>query len=352
VFIRVHLWLNYPPIFILLFIFRLNPTVLKIGNLVLKEPFFQAPLSGYSDYAMRRLALDFGAPLTFAGVMLAKSAAHPKILRKPGFQPHEDEHPVGAQIFEDDPVIMAKAAKDLQAAGYDIIDLNFSCPTPKVVSRGRGGRLMSNPELVMEIYKRVRDSVTCPLTMKLRIGFDSSRESYDNFYTIVSEASRLNIDAITIHGRTVEQRFHGLSDWNVPAEIKSQFPKTTIIGSGDLFEPLDIINKLKTSKLDGVQIARGAVGNPWLYSSLTAALNGQPLPDPPTITEQGDMIRKHFDMVRRLYDPRKAVWYFRKFTVRYCRLHPMRKHVQKSLIAAASATELLEAIDHWYSGNE
>ncbi len=331
-------------------IFVLKYTVLKIGNLVLKEPFFQAPLSGYSDYAMRRLALDFGAPLTFAGVMLAKSAAHPKILKKPDFQPHDDEHPVGAQIFGNDPAIMAKAAKDLQNAGYDIIDLNFSCPTPKVVSRKRGGWMMNDPDVVLEIYKRVREVVTCPVTIKLRIGFDTSIQSYDYFYEIVSEVSKLNIDAITIHGRTVLQRFSGPSSWEILAQVKSEFPKTTIIGSGDLLEPQDIINRLRAAKLDGVQIARGAIGNPWIYKSLHAVWEGKPVPDAPSLEEQGEIMRKHFKMICTLYDARKSVWYFRKFSVRYCRLHPMRKHVLKSLIAAMSGKELLNAINQWYGG--
>ncbi|MBN2590325.1 MAG: tRNA-dihydrouridine synthase [Sedimentisphaerales bacterium] len=326
--------------------------MLKIGNLVLKVPFIQAPLSGYSDYAMRRLALDFGAPLTFAGVMLAKSAAHPKILRKPDFQPHEDEHPVGAQIFDNDMAMMVKAAKDLQDTGYDIIDLNFSCPTPKVVSRKRGGWMMNDPDIVLETYKRVRDVVTCPLTIKVRIGFDSSEYSYDYFYEIVSEVSRLGIDAITIHGRTVEQRFTGPSNWDILAKVKDEFPNLTIIGSGDLFEPVDIINKLKTSKIDGVQIARGAVGNPWIYKGLIDVWEGKPAPETPNLAEQAEIMKKHFDMISKLYDRKKTVWYFRKFVVRYCRLHPMRKHVLRSLIAAKTGQELIDSIDHWYSDNE
>ncbi len=326
--------------------------MLKIGNLELKVPFLQSPLSGYSDYAMRRLALDFGAPLTFAGVMLAKSAAHPKILRKPGFQPHEDEHPVGAQIFDNDMAMMVKAAKDLQNAGYDIIDLNFSCPTPKVVNRKRGGWMMNDPDNVLETYKRVREVVTCPLTIKVRIGYDSSEQSKDYFYEIVSEVSRLGIDAITIHGRTVMQRFSGPSNWDILAKVKSEFPNLKIIGSGDLFEPVDIINKLKTSKIDGVQIARGAVGNPWIYKDLIEVWEGKPVPEPPSMAEQAEMMKKHFDMVSKLYDKKKCVWFFRKFVVRYCRFHPMRKQVLRNLIAAKTGQELLELIDHWYKENE
>jgi nifR3 family TIM-barrel protein len=322
--------------------------MLKIGNLNLSVPFIQAPLSGYSDYAMRRLGLDFGVPLTFSGVMLAKSAAHPKLLKNPAFRPHDDEHPVGAQILGNDPKTMAKAARALEGAGYDIIDLNFACPAPKVVRRRRGGYMLKEPETVTEIYSRVREAVTCPVTMKLRTGFDSSRESYDNFHQIVFEASRQNIDALTIHGRTVVQKFAGNVDWDLIAEIKHRFESTTIIGSGDLFEAQTTIQRLKATKIDGALIARGAIGNPWIYKGLNAVLAGMPAPAPPTLAGQAEAIRKHFEMICRLYEPIKAVRYFRKFLVRYCKHHPRRKQAQKALLAADNGEELLVEIKRWY----
>lgn len=326
--------------------------MLKIGNLTLKVPFFQAPLNGYSDYAMRRLAVDFDVPLTFAGVMLAKSAAHPKTLRNPAFRPHDDEHPVGAQIIGEDPATMAKAAKCLQDAGYDIIDLNFACPVPKVIKRKRGGWLMNDPDIVLEIYRRVREAVTCPVTMKLRSGYDSSAQSYDYFYEIVSEVSKLNIDAIAIHGRTVLQRFTGNVDWDFLSEVKRSFPSTTIIGSGDLFEPQVIFERLKKANLDGVLIARGAIGNPWIYRELHAILDNKPAPEPPTLSEQGEIIRKHFEMICRFYDSKSAVRYFRKFLVQYSRLHPMRRKVRQNLISATDRDQLLAAIEQWYGAQE
>jgi len=322
--------------------------MLKLGNLILSVPFIQAPLSGYSDYAMRRLGLDFGVPLTFSGVMLAKSAAHPKLLRNPLFRLHDDEHPVGAQILGDDPATMAKAAKALEGAGYDIIDLNFACPAPKVVRRGRGGYLLKEPETVLQIYNRVRETVTCPVTMKLRSGFDSSRESYDNFHQVVAEASRQKVDALTIHGRTVVQKFAGDVDWDLIAEIKHRFKGTTIIGSGDLFEPQTTIQRLKDAKIDGILIARGAIGNPWIYQGLNAVWGGKPAPGSPTLAEQAEVILKHFEMVCRLYEPIKAVRYFRKFIVRYCRFHPRRKRVQKALLAANNKKNLLKEMKRWY----
>ena len=326
--------------------------MLKLGNLNLSVPFIQAPLSGYSDYAMRRLGLDFGVPLTFSGVMLAKSAAHPKLLSKPAFRPHDDEHPVGAQILGNDPATMAKAARALEGAGYDLIDLNFACPAPKVLRRRRGGYLLKEPETVMEIYSRVREAVTCPVTMKLRRGFDSSRESYDNFHRIVFDAARQKVDALTIHGRTVVQKFTGDVDWDFIAEIKHCLNGTTIIGSGDLFEPQTTVQRMKTTKIDGVLIARGAIGNPWIYKSLNAVLAGMPEPSTPTLAEQAEVIRKHFEMICLLYEPIKAVRFFRKFLIRYCRLHPKRKQAQKALLAAKNKTDLLIAVKRWYANNQ
>jgi tRNA-dihydrouridine synthase B len=325
--------------------------MLKIGNLNLGVPFIQAPLSGYSDYAMRRLGLDFGVPLTFSGVMLAKSAAHPKLLRNPAFRPHDDEHPVGAQILGNEAATMAKAARALEGAGYDIVDLNFACPSPKVVRRQQGGYLLKEPETIMEIYNRVREKVTCPVTMKLRTGFDSSRESYDNFRQIVAEASRQKVDALIIHGRTVVQKFTGDVDWNLIAEIKHRFNGTAIIGSGDLFEPRSTIQRLKAAKIDGVLIARGAVGNPWIYQSLNAILSGLPEPDVPTLAEQSEVMQKHFGMVCRLYEPIKAIRYFRKFLIRYCRLHPRRKQAQKALLAAKNKSDFLIEMKRWYENH-
>ena len=322
--------------------------MLKLGNLVLNVPFMQAPISGYSDYAMRRLALDFGAPLTFAGVMLAKSAASAKMLRKRIFHPFDDEHPVGAQILGNDPDMMAKAAKSLQDAGYDIIDLNFACPAPKVLRRQRGGWLLKDPETVMQICSRVREAVACPVTMKLRTGFDNSSQSYDNFYAIVYEALRQGVNALTIHGRTVLQGFNGDVDWDLLAETKRQFPETTIIGSGDLFEPQAVVKRLNDSKLDGVLIARGAIGNPWIYRGLNAVLARKPGPGLPTLTEQAEVIQKHFEILCMLFGQVKAVRYFRKFLVRYCKLHPNRKQAQLNLLAAKNRKQLQDAIEKWY----
>ncbi len=240
--------------------------MLKIGNIILDVPFFQASLSGYSDYAMRAIARECGAPLVFAGVMLAKSVVHPRVFNSPAFKPGDEEHPIGAQLLGEDAEIMARAARVVWKAGYDLIDLNFACPAPKVIRRKRGGFLLNEPDKVIEIYNAVRESVDCPVTMKLRTSFDN--QSYDNFWDISTRAAAGKVDALIVHPRTVCQRFTGPANWEFLSEVKKRFPRTIIIGSGDLFSVDTIKNNMKDSGVDGAVIARGAIGNPWIFEQL------------------------------------------------------------------------------------
>ena len=322
--------------------------MLNFGDIGLDMPFFQAALSGYSDHAMRRLARQFGAPLTFAGVMLARSAAHPKVMRLPAFRPGNDEYPLGAQILGTEPDVMAAAAKSLQAAGYDLIDLNIACPAPKVLRRGRGGALLRDPDRVIEIFRRVREAVDCPILMKLRAGYNKSQEDMASFWEIVSRAAAEGVDGLVIHGRSVSERFRGEADWAILAEAKRRFPQTTIVGSGDMFEPDDIVECVRTSGVDGALIARGAVGNPWIFRDLRALFAGEPRPSPPGLDEQRQVILEHLEWICELLPARRAVGYFRKFIVGYCKRHPQRRDAQAEILAANNRDEMVAAIRRWF----
>jgi len=325
--------------------------VLKLGKLELDAPFFQAALSGYSDRPMRLLAMEHGSPLTFTGVILSKVIMSPAVLRHPNFRVTEQEHPIGAQILGEDPHIMTEAARALVGQGYDVMDLNFACPAPKVLRRERGGSMERNPELVLDIFRRVRDAVQCPLLMKLRIGYDDSAESREKFWQICEGACTGGIDALIVHGRTVVQKYRDKADWQTVAEVKRRYPNTTIIGSGDLFTAETVLERLKQTGLDGVTIARGAVGNPWLFREIRALLEGKDKPAPPTIKEQGEMIKRHFLMVLDHHRRRRGLAYFRKFSINYCRRHPNRKKVQMALMAGKTEEEVLAAIHEWYGLN-
>ncbi len=321
---------------------------LKLGALTLDVPFFQASLSGYSDYAMRRLARQFGCPFALADMMLAKSMANPAVLAKPFFRPGDDEHPVGAQILGKTPATMAKAGRALVEAGYDLIDLNFACPAPKVLRKGRGGALLDDPDTVIAILEAVQQTVSCPILMKLRIGTTHKPECSERFWEIVARAVERRVDGLVIHGRAVSDKFRGKADWGILAEVKRRFPTTTIVGSGDVFDPAATIDLLRRTGLDGFVVARGAVGNPWIFRDLRCVWEGRPIPPPPSLAEQRSVMLEHLDWTLRGYTEQLGVGHFRKFAVGYTRHHPKRKQVRLALLKAKTRAEVEAAIDTWY----
>ncbi len=326
-----------------------NSIGLKLGSLTLDVPFFQASLSGYTDYAMRMLARRFGCPFTLADMMLARSAANPRVLRKACFRPNPDEHPVGAQILGRNHATMAKAASNLVTAGYDVIDLNFACPAPKVLRRGRGGALLSEPDIVIDSLKAVRDVVVGPVLMKLRIGVDHKPQSLHNYWKIVTRSIENGVDALVIHGRTVSERFRGKADWDLLAAVKSRFPDATIVGSGDIFDPAETLDLMKRTGLDGFLVARGDIGNPWIFRDLRCVWENRPMPPPPDLAEQRLVILEHFERILKDYPEKKAVRIFRKFFAGYVRRHPKRKPALLALMKAKTRAEVGTALNTWYT---
>ncbi len=325
--------------------------MIRLGNIKLDVPFYQAALSGYSERPMRILARRYGAPLTFTGVLLDKITLHPKAIRKLMLEPGDDEHPVGAQLLGADPATMAKAAGVFERIGFDMIDLNFACPAPKVLRRKRGGYHLKQPQVVIETLKRVRDAVSCPIGMKLRIGFDGGEYSQENFRHICEHAHRQGVDLLTIHGRTVTEKYRGKADWGIVSEIKRAYPEMTVFGSGDLMSAETICGRIETARVDGVTIARGAIGNPWIFAEARALLEGREKPPAPTPQEQGMVMLEHFEMIRRHRSEKRAVAFFRKFVAGYCKRHPERKKAQMEIIAAKTHNQLIEAIIRWYDLN-
>jgi tRNA-dihydrouridine synthase len=170
----------------------------------------------------------------------------------------------------------------------------------------------------------------------------------DKFWQICHGAVAEGIDALIIHGRSVKKLYRDKSDWEIISEVKRRFPQATIIGSGDLLDAETIVKRLKTSGLDGVIIARGAIGNPWIFSETRALWESRPMPEKPDLTEQGEVYLKHYEMIAESRPMLKSVRYFRKFAVGYSKHHPQRKMVQADLIAARNRDELYAAVKKWY----
>ncbi len=280
----------------------LAPPQLQIGNMAIGFPAVQAALSGYSDGAMRRIARRLGAPYTLCEVLLDQfviTAGHSKKHHR--LQIADEEHPVGGQLMGANPDDFAPAALRLVQAGFDVIDLNFGCPVKKVLGRCRGGYLLGQVDTALEIVSRVRDAVPplIPVTVKMRRGLDDSAESREKFFQIFDGAFERGVAAITVHGRTVAQKYVGLSSWEFLTKVKRHAGSRTVLGSGDLYTPQACIEMLRATGVDGVTVARGAIGNPWIFSQVRTLAAGLPLPDPPSLHEQRRVIAEHYQLRKR-----------------------------------------------------
>jgi nifR3 family TIM-barrel protein len=245
----------------------------------------------------------------------------------------------------------APAAQRLVAAGFDVIDINFGCPVKKVLGRCRGGYLLSQVDTALEIVGRVRDALPpeVPVTVKMRRGLDDTQESRDKFFHIFDGAFERGVAAITVHGRTVMQRYVGPSRWEFLREVKRHAGDRVVLGSGDLFTPQACLDMIAQTGVDGVTAARGAIGNPWIFSQARALAAGQPLPDPPSLFEQRRVIAEHYRLAADLYGPEIAGRHMRKFGIKYSQLHPAGLAVRDAFVAVKCPEEWQAVFERFYS---
>lgn len=328
---------------------------LRFGPLQMEMPVFQAALSGYSDAPMRRIARKFGAEFTLCEVMLDKFVVEVSARKSKRYFADFDEHPVGAQLMGNEPEQFVRAAQRLVNEGFDLIDLNFACPVRKVLGRGRGGYLMSDPETALNIVRNVREELPerIPLTVKLRKGFDDSPESRRNFFTILDGCVQYGVCAFTVHGRTVKQRYEGTSDWEFIREVKQYLlakrQNIPLSGSGDLFTADVCVKRLQESGADGLALARGVIGNPWLFRDVKALMNDpQAVLLPPTLEEQREVIAEHFHLSVELYGERRASTTMRAFGVKYALLHPRYEEVRQAFARTKTAADWNDVLKTFY----
>ena len=324
--------------------------MLCIGSLQLEVPFVQAALAGYSDLPMRRIARQCGAPYALHEVVLDRLITQPGKLRRKLLAVEPDDHPVGGQLMGSDPEDFAAAGALMAASGFDVIDINIACPVRKVLGRGRGGFLLSDPPTAIEIIRAVRRAVPAetPVTVKMRRGADDSPESERAFFRIFDAALEIGVAAIAVHARTVRQRYVGPSDWGFLARVKRHAGGAVVLGSGDLFTAQDIVRMFEQTGVDGVMVARGCIGNPWIFREARTLLAGQPLPEPPTVAEQGRLIRTHFDLTVALYGEKLAPRRMRKFGIKYSELHPSGTDVRDAFVNTQGRDDWLAVLDKWY----
>ncbi|MCH2178736.1 MAG: tRNA-dihydrouridine synthase family protein [Mariniblastus sp.] len=325
---------------------------LRLGDVEIGFPIVQAALSGYSDWPMRVIARRLGAPYTVCEVMLDEFLVNLKERKRTSHFLHisDEEHPVGGQLMGAEPAQFAAGALKLVEAGFDVIDINFGCPVKKVLGRCRGGFHLSQPSVAIDIIQRTRDAVPAeiPVTVKMRRGIDDTEESRDHFFQILESGFEIGIAAVTVHGRTVKQRYVGPSRWEFLKELKQFVGEKIVLGSGDLFTAEDCLNMMSQTGVDGVTVARGAIGNPWIFQQCQALAAGQPLPKPPSLFEQRDVIREHFRLAEEVYSPDRAGPIMRKFGIKYSILHPEHEKVRSSFVKVKDRAEWEAVLDLWY----
>nr|MCU0874587.1 tRNA-dihydrouridine synthase [Pirellulaceae bacterium] len=216
--------------------------------------------------------------------------------------------------------------------------------------RCRGGFHLSQPEVALEIVRRTRDVVPSriPVTVKMRRGIDDTADSRDKFYAILDGAFQSGVAAVTVHARTVRQRYDGASHWPFLAEVKRHVGPRTVLGSGDLFSAQACLDMIRQTGVDGVSLARGAIGNPWIFQQARALAAGQPLPPPPSVHQQRDVIREHYALAEQLYGERYCGPLMRKFGIKYSALHPQYEQVRAAFIGIRSRQDWETALDQWY----
>ncbi|HEY2251110.1 MAG TPA: tRNA-dihydrouridine synthase [Planctomycetaceae bacterium] len=320
-------------------------------------PVVQAALSGYSDGPMRIVARRLGAPYTLAEVMIDRFVLDLKDRSRT--RRHllvtEEEHPVGGQLMGAEPAQFGPAARKLVAAGFDVIDVNFGCPVKSAAGKSavggcRGGFHLGQPNVALEIVSRVRDAVpsVVPVTLKMRRGIDDSDDSREDFFRILDGAFARGVAAITVHGRTVAQKYTGPSNWDFLREVKQHAGSKTILGSGDLFTARACLDMLRYTGVDGVSVARGAIGNPWMFGQVRALATGLPLPWP-DIAEQRRVLQMHCDLCLASSAAAGVMSTMRMFAIKFARMHPQHANVRNAFAVTRSLDDWNRVLEQWYA---
>ena len=304
---------------------------LKIGNVELENRYILGPMAGVTDLPFRLLCREQGAGLLCMEMVSAKAIYYNNRNTESLLEIHPDERPVSLQLFGSDPKIMSEMAKRIEERPFAILDVNMGCPVPKVVKNGEGSALMKNPKLVYEIVSALVKAIDKPVTVKIRKGFDDDHVNAVEIAKITEEAGAA---AVTVHGRTREQYYSGKADWNIIRQVKEAV-SIPVIGNGDVTSPQKADELVRQTGCDGVMIARGAQGNPWIFSELTQWEETGELPLRPDKDEIRKMMLRH---------ARLQLEYKGEFSG----IREMRKHVAwytKGLKGAARLREKVNAVE-------
>ena len=265
---------------------------MKIGNIEVQNPLVLGPMAGVTDWAFRTICAELGANITVTEMVSSRALVYKD--KKSAALLKKNEHSLcGAQIFGNDPAIMAEGAKlALEISGCDFIDINMGCPMPKIANSGDGCGLMRTPELAGDILAAVVKAVDVPVTVKCRLGWDKGSINVLEFTRRMEDNGAA---MIAVHGRTRSMLYSGVADWDTIRKVKEQL-RIPVIANGDIVSGETAVRCKKWTGADGVMIGRATFGDPWIFAQAKAALAGEEIPERPVLSKRVDVAVRQFEL--------------------------------------------------------
>jgi len=321
----------------------------KLGKIVISPPIIMAPMAGVSDLPFRLITRSFGCEFAFTEMISARALAHngKKTLKMISSTP--EDKPLGVQLLGAEPIFIQRAIEILNQSNFEVLDFNAACPVKKATNRGEGAALLKDPKKLYNLLKIIVSESRLPPSVKIRAGWD---ENSINAVEVARLAEDAGVKTILIHGRTRAQSYRGKVDYNIIRQVKEAV-KIPVVGSGDALSPELVKKMFDETGCDAVAIARGAIGNPWIFPQTVQLLNNGSTAPPPSLNEpegtaSSELIKtmqKHFALSCDFHGERIGVIIFRKFFYWYTKKVVGIKPLREKAFRAKTKEEIINIIN-------